>query len=72
LQDILYSVKRFSANQINKAEKRTGSLWQKESFETTIRDERHLYYAVEYTLNNPVIAGLVNNRNDWPGSWSKD
>ncbi len=67
LQDILYSVKRFSATQINKLENRTGALCQKESFDTTIRDEKHLYYAVEYTLNNPVAAGFVNNWKDWFG-----
>ena len=51
LQDVLQSVKRFSSNQINKAEDRKGTLWQKESFDTTIRDEKHLYYAIRYTLN---------------------
>lgn len=70
LQDILYSVKRFSATNINKFENRTGALWQKESFDTTIRDEKHLYYAVEYTLNNPVNAGFVKDRKDWPGCWN--
>lgn len=29
LEELLYSVKRFSANQINKLENRKGSLWQK-------------------------------------------
>jgi len=70
LQDILYSVKRFTANQLNKLEKRKGVLWQKESFDTTIRDEKHLYYAVEYTLNNPVNARLVKDWKDWDGCWS--
>ena len=70
LQDILYSVKRFSSTQINKIENRKGALWQKESFETTIRDEKHLYYAVEYTLNNPVKAGWIEDWKDWAGCWS--
>lgn len=69
LQDILQSVKRHTARQINKSDGRIGSLWQKENFDTTIRDEKHLYNAVEYTLNNPVNAGLVKNRNDWPGNF---
>jgi REP element-mobilizing transposase RayT len=68
LQDILQSVKRFSANRINKFLGRTGSLWQKESFDTTIRNERHLQYAIQYTLNNPVKARLAENWIDWPGS----
>ena len=67
LQDIMHSVKRFTANRINKLENRTGTLWQKESFDTTIRNEKHLYYAIEYTLNNPVSANLVTDRNDWIG-----
>jgi REP element-mobilizing transposase RayT len=69
LQDVMYSIKRFSASEINKLEKRGGKLWQKESFDTTIRDEKHLYYAIEYTLNNPVKAGLVSHWHEWPGSW---
>jgi len=69
LQDLLQSVKRFSANRINKLEKRMGSLWQKESFDTTIRNEAHLINAINYTLNNPVNAGLVTNWKLWPGTW---
>jgi hypothetical protein len=26
-----------------------------------------MYNVIEYTLNNPVSAGLVNNSEDWPG-----
>jgi REP element-mobilizing transposase RayT len=67
LQDIMHSVKRTSANKVNKLENRIGPLWQKESYDTTIRDEKHLYNAIEYTLNNPVKAGLVKSCEDWPG-----
>ena len=70
LQDILQSVKRHSSNKINKIEKRSGKLWQKESFDTTIRNEKHLFNAINYTLNNPVKAGLVTNWRDWKGTWS--
>ena len=72
LQDILQSVKRFTANKINELENRKGSVWQKESFETTIRDDKHLHYAIEYTINNPVSAGLVENWRDWEGCWCYD
>ncbi len=68
LQDILGSVKRFSANKINKLEGLQGSMWQKESYDTTIRDDKHLVRAVEYTINNPVEAGLVKNWKDWQGT----
>lgn len=68
LQDILHSVKRYSAHKINKLEGLTGSLWQKESYDTTIRDDKHLIRAVEYTINNPVEAGLVNDWTRWKGT----
>jgi putative transposase len=69
LQDILQSVKRHSSNKINKVEKRSGKLWQKESFDTTIRNEKHLFNSIKYTLNNPVKAGFVSNWRDWKGTW---
>ena len=68
LQDILQSVKRFTSNQINKAENRQGALWQSESYDTTIRDSLHLYNAIQYTLENPVSAGLVENWIEWKGT----
>lgn len=70
MQDVMYWIKRFSASEINKLENREEKLWQKESFDTTIRNEKHLYNAIEYTLNNPVVAGLVKTREDWPGCGS--
>jgi len=68
LQDILQSVKRYSANKINKLERLKGPLWQKESYDTTIRDDNHLYRAVEYTINKPVKAHLVNDWTEWKGT----
>lgn len=69
LQDIMQSVKRHTSNMINKLEIRSGTLWQKESFDTTIRDRIHLYNAIKYTVNNPVAAHLVEKPEDWPGTW---
>lgn len=69
LSKIMESVKKQTAKLINKQIGRQGHLWQKESFDTTIRDNNHLYRAIEYTLNNPVSANYVNDRNQWKGSW---
>ena len=70
LQDILKVVNGFSAYEINKLENKTGrKVWQDENFETTIRDHRHSYYAILYTINNPVKAGLVGHWQDWAGTW---
>ncbi|HET6557849.1 MAG TPA: hypothetical protein VFG54_11080 [Prolixibacteraceae bacterium] len=69
LQDILKSVKQFTSNQINKLEKRKGTMWQEESFDTTIRSQEHMYNAINYTLNNPVKAGLISDWRLWPASY---
>lgn len=69
LQDVLHSVKLHTAGMINKVENRSGQLWERESFDTTLRDWRHFYNAMDYTLQNPVSAGLVMNWEDWPGAW---
>jgi len=68
LEDILQSVKQYSSTQINLFEGLKGALWHKESWDTTIRDNRHLYEAIEYTKNNPVAAGLVKDWRDWKGT----
>jgi len=69
LEEIMHSVKLFTARQINIIENRKGTLWNKESFDTTIRDRNHLHRAIEYTLNNPIKANLVKNREDWKGNF---
>jgi len=72
LQDIMHSVKRTTSHRINQVLNRNGEVWQKESFDTTIRDHKHLHHAIEYTLNNPVKAGFTNTWQDWPGCWLGD
>ena len=68
LQDILQSVKSFSATVINKLEGISGTLWQNESFDTAIRDGKHLKQAIDYTITNPVMAGLVTDWSEWKGT----
>ncbi len=69
LQDIMHSIKLFSARRINGNENHKGQLWLHESYETTIRDERHFMNVVNYTVNNPVVAGLTNDFREWPGTF---
>jgi len=47
---------------------RTGHFWEREYFDTLIRDPAHLNRAIRYTENNPVKAGLVREPKEW--SWS--
>lgn len=70
LQDIMQIIHGVTANKINKLENKTGrTVWQGEAFETTIRNERHWYNAIMYTINNPVKAGLVKKWGEWEGTW---
>lgn len=69
LQDILHSIKRYTAREINKNENRTGQLWEHESFDTTIRNEKHFYNVVNYTIQNPVSARLVKHWREWEATF---
>lgn len=72
LQDILHSVKQFTAKKINKSENLKGQLWAHESFETTIRSNEHYTNVFNYVINNPVSAGLVKRWDEWPGTWTEE
>ncbi len=55
LEEWSYSIKRFSSTQINKrhvAPKRTGHLWQTESFDRVIRDAEELFRTRDYIGRN--------------------
>lgn len=66
---IMQSIKRYSAQQINKLLRRNGSLWQAESYDHVVRDEDELYRIIKYVLTNPVKACLVENWKDWKYSF---
>ncbi len=61
LSNILKSIKGVSARLVNKFNNTTGSIWQSESFDRIIRDEKELYDILEYLLNNPVKKGLIDD-----------
>ena len=44
----------------------SGHFWEREYFDTLIRDEEHLKRAIRYTEANPVKAGLVAEWKSWP------
>lgn len=70
LHEILHSWKSFTANQCNKLLGRTGAFWMDESFDRLVRnDAEHAKY-VDYTLNNPAAAGLVDWK--WVGLCGQD
>jgi putative transposase len=64
-QRITYSLNRFTATQCNKVLNKTGSFWQKESFDHWVRDVEELERIIRYVEENPVKAGLVSAPEEW-------
>lgn len=62
LEKILQSWKLYTSRRINALFGVTGNLWQPESFDRIIRDEEHLYRAVQYIGANPEKAGIQATR----------
>lgn len=69
LSRIMQSVKRWSARQINLSRGQRGSLWQNESFDRIIRDQREYDEKLAYVLNNAVKAELVEDAWSYEGLW---
>lgn len=70
LEDILHSIKSFTANQINKLIGESGEFWQRQSYDHIVRDYEPLEAFQQYIALNPVKAGLrddqfVPHRSDW-------
>ena len=65
---IVHSWKSYTSHEANKLLNRKKSFWMVEYHDRFIRNEHHLKITREYIQQNPVVAGLVNNAEDW--SWS--
>jgi leucyl-tRNA synthetase len=65
LDELVKSVKHFTATAINKSHGRKGHLWQDERFDHIVRDRQAFNEAVEYTLSNPVKAGLCADAGEY-------
>ncbi len=71
LPEIMHSIKRFAAGEINKARGTAGQVWQDESFDRVIR-EGEFDEKVAYIQKNPVRKGLVKEWQDYPFTWVPD
>lgn len=68
LAAVTQSWKRFIAREANKLLGREGTFWEREYWDTWIRDEEHRRKAVRYMETNPVKAHLAAEAKAWP--WS--
>jgi REP element-mobilizing transposase RayT len=67
----MQSLKWYTAKECNKILNCTGQFWQHESYDHVVRNEEELNRIIEYILNNPVKAGLVETHEDWKWNYCK-
>jgi putative transposase len=68
---IMHSLKRHTARQANLVLAREGQFWQHENYDHVVRNEAEWRRIIEYVLNNPVQAGLVEHRQNWKWTYCK-
>jgi len=72
IANIMYTLKRFTANECNKVLERKGQVWHNESYDHFIRNEKDFEYQLYYLINNPVKAKLIDKPDNWKFSWIND
>jgi REP element-mobilizing transposase RayT len=72
LNGLVHSIKSFSAHKINKIERKSGALWEKERFDRYVRSDRDLEEKFHYILRNPWDTGVVGQNEDYPWAWTQD
>jgi putative transposase len=66
LAEIVKSIKGVTARQINRLRGRSGgSIWQKDYYDRSIRDEADFQVKLNYMAQNPVRRGLVAETQEW-------
>jgi len=69
LTSITHSIKSYTAKQIPKVMKHIGKVWQIESYDRIVRDDREFFDTWEYIRQNPVEAGLSETSEAYPFFW---
>ena len=66
---IMQSLKGYTARKANQHLGRSGAFWQHESYDHCVRNPNELKRIIDYILNNPVKAGLVEEWEKWQWSY---
>ncbi|NBB78725.1 MAG: hypothetical protein GVY36_04670 [Verrucomicrobia bacterium] len=64
-EDILHSWKSFTAKEINKSTRRTGQVWQHESYDRIVRSPAELSRIEKYIQDNPKKARIRVSHASW-------
>jgi AICAR transformylase/IMP cyclohydrolase PurH/REP element-mobilizing transposase RayT len=71
LGEIVHSIKRHSAREINRMRGRHGPLWLDDFFDRIMRNEREFCETADYIANNPLTAGLTEEM-DYRWWWDEE
>jgi REP element-mobilizing transposase RayT len=71
LAEIMKGIKGTSARNINKLLKRSGTLWQDESFDRIMRTGE-FQNKLEYIVMNPINAGLAARPGEYRWTWVQE
>ena len=71
LIEIMKAIKGASARAINQRLGHRGAVWQEESFDHVLRGSENLDAKIDYILQNPVRAGLVQDWQTYPWLWRR-
>ncbi|MBL8745133.1 MAG: class I tRNA ligase family protein [Phycisphaerae bacterium] len=72
LPELVQSIKRHSAREIDKSRGVEGTLWQEEYFDRIVRDADEFAEKWNYMVFNPVKAGLVKTPQDYRFTYSPE
>jgi putative transposase len=65
LAQIMHSIKSYSANRIQRLFGKEGQVWLTENYDRIIRDDKDYLEKMNYLINNPVKAGIVERPEDY-------
>lgn len=71
LEQIMHSIKLYSASKCNAFLGKEGAFWQHESYDRLVRNDDELRRIMVYVLQNPVKAGFCKQISDWKWSYIK-
>jgi hypothetical protein len=66
------AIKGASAHKINRLLRRTGKVWQTESFDHVLRSAEKLDEKIQYILDNRVRGGLVSRWKEYRWLWHRE
>src|SRR3954451_15603459 len=72
LTELMRSLKSFTAREINRAERKTGAVWERETFDRYIRSDRDLAEKFHYILRNPWDGGVAGQNEHYRWAWTQE